>query len=146
MKQSIDEKLDELLDINNEAEEVGKETNKHLVPRDQNGRFAERKGEQQIDYKYTRNTLYGLVERGQDAIEGILDLAKESEHPRTYEVAGQLIKTVSETSEKLLQIQKMMDDLEDDRPRNQTTNQNLFVGSTAELQKLLKKQNAETKE
>ena len=146
MKQSIDEKLDELLDINNEAEEVVKETNRQLVPRDQNGRFTERKDEQQVDYKYTRNTLYGLVERGQDAIEGILDLAKESEHPRTYEVAGQLIKTVSETSEKLLQIQKMMDDLEDDRPKNQTTNQNLFVGSTAELQKLLKKQNAETKE
>ena len=72
-------------------------------------------------------------------IEGILDLAKESEHPRTYEVAGQLIKTVSETSEKLLQIQKMMNDLEDDRPKHQTTNQNLFVGSTTELQKLLKK-------
>ena len=138
MKQTIDDKLDELLDINNEAEEVVKETNKQLVPRDQNGRFTERKDEQQVDYKYTRNTLYGLVERGQDAIEGILDLAKESEHPRTYEVAGQLIKTVSETSEKLLQIQKMMDDLEDDRPKNQTTNQNLFVGSTAELQKLLK--------
>tara|TARA_X000000950_G_C13884684_1_gene648372 strand:+ start:426 stop:863 length:438 start_codon:yes stop_codon:yes gene_type:complete len=145
MKQSIDDKLDELLDINNEAEEVVKETNKQLVPRDQNGRFTERKDEQQVDYKYTRNTLYGLVERGQDAIEGILDLAKESEHPRTYEVAGQLIKTVSETSEKLLQIQKMMDDLEDDRPKNQTTNQNLFVGSTAELQKLLKN-NAKTEE
>ena len=145
MKQSIDEKLDELLDINNEAEEVVKETNKQLVPRDENGRFSERKSEQQVDYKYTRNTLYGLVERGQDAIEGILDLAKESEHPRTYEVAGQLIKTVSETSEKLLQIQKMMDDLEDERPKHQTTNQNLFVGSTAELQKLLKKQNAESK-
>ena len=146
MKKSIDEKLDELLDINNEAEEVVKETNKQLIPRDPSGRFTERKGEQQVDYKYTRNTLYGLVERGQDAIEGILDLAKESEHPRTYEVAGQLIKTVSETSEKLLQIQKMMDDLEDDKPKHQTTNQNLFVGSTAELQKLLKKQNAETKE
>lgn len=146
MKNTIDDRLDELLDINNEAEEVVKETNKQLVPRDPNGRFTERKDEQQVDYKYTRNTLYGLVERGQDAIEGILDLAKESEHPRTYEVAGQLIKTVSETSEKLLQIQKMMDDLEDDKPRNQTTNQNLFVGSTAELQKLLKKQNAETEE
>ena len=145
MKKTIDDKLDELLDINNEAEEVVKETNKQLVPRDQNGRFTERKDEQQVDYKYTRNTLYGLVERGQDAIEGILDLAKESEHPRTYEVAGQLIKTVSETSEKLLQIQKMMDDLEDDRPKNQTTNQNLFVGSTAELQKLLKN-NAKTEE
>ena len=145
MKQTIDDKLDELLDINNEAEEVVKETNRQLVPRDQNGRFTGRKDEQQVDYKYTRNTLYGLVERGQDAIEGILDLAKESEHPRTYEVAGQLIKTVSETSEKLLQIQKMMDDLEDDRPKNQTTNQNLFVGSTAELQKLLKN-NAKTEE
>ena len=145
MKQTIDDKLDELLVINNEAEEVVKETNRQLVPRDQNGRFTERKDEQQVDYKYTRNTLYGLVERGQDAIEGILDLAKESEHPRTYEVAGQLIKTVSETSEKLLQIQKMMDDLEDDRPKNQTTNQNLFVGSTAELQKLLKN-NAKTEE
>ena len=145
MKQTIDDKLDELLDINNEAEEVVKETNKQIVPRDQNGRFTERKDEQQVDYKYTRNTLYGLVERGQDAIEGILDLAKESEHPRTYEVAGQLIKTVSETSEKLLQIQKMMDHLEDDRPKNQTTNQNLFVGSTAELQKLLKN-NAKTEE
>ena len=145
MKQTIDDKLDELLDINNEAEEVVKETNRQLVPRDQNGRFTERKDEQQVDYKYTRNTLYGLVERGQDAIEGILDLAKESEHPRTYEVAGQLIKTVSETSEKLLQLQKMMDDLEDDRPKNQTTNQNLFVGSTAELQKLLKN-NAKTEE
>ena len=146
MKQSIDEKLDELLDINHEAEEVVKETNSYLVPRDSQGKFASRDKEQQIDYKYTRDTLYGLVERGQDAIEGILDLAKESEHPRTYEVAGQLIKTVSETSEKLLQIQKMMDDLEDERPRHQTTNQNLFVGSTAELQKLLKKSNAETKE
>ena len=145
MKQSIDEKLDELLDINNEAEEVVKETNKHLVPRNEKGQFTERKGEQQIDYKYTRDTLYGLVERGQDAIEGILDLAKESEHPRTYEVAGQLIKTVSETSEKLLQIQKMMDDLQDTKPKGNTTNQ-LFVGSTAELQKLLKKENAETKE
>ena len=145
MKKTIDEKLDELLDINHEAEEVVKETNSYLVPRDSQGKFASRDKEQQIDYKYTRDTLYGLVERGQDAIEGILDLAKESEHPRTYEVAGQLIKTVSETSEKLLQIQKMMDDLQDTKPTGNTTNQ-LFVGSTAELQKLLKKQNAETKE
>ena len=146
MKQPIDERLDELLDINHEAEKVVKKTNNYIVPRNNQGQFATRDKEQEIDYKYTRDTLYGLVERGQDAIEGILDLAKESEHPRTYEVAGQLIKTVSETSEKLLQIQKMMDDLEDERPKHQTTNQNLFVGSTAELQKLLKNSNAETKE
>ena len=139
MKQSIDEKLDELLDINNEAEEVVKETNKHLVPRDQNGRFAERKGEQQIDYKYTRNTLYGLVERGQDAIEGILDLAKESEHPRTYEVAGQLIKNVADVTEKLGDLQEKMKKLKEvpnSAPKNVTNA--LFVGSTAELQKMLK--------
>ena len=146
MKQTIEERLDDLLDINNEAEEVVKETNKQLVPRNEKGQFAERKGEQQVDYKYTRNTLYGLVERGQDAIEGILDLAKESEHPRTYEVAGQLIKTVSETSEKLLQIQKMMDDLEDDRPKHKTTNHHLFVGSTAELQQVVMTSDAEPKE
>ena len=144
MKQPIDERLDELLDINHEAEEVVKKTNNYIVPRNNQGQFATRDKEQEIDYKYTRDTLYGLVERGQDAIEGILDLAKESEHPRTYEVAGQLIKTVSETSEKLLQIQKMMDDLEDEKPRNQKTTNQLFIGSTAELQKLLKKQNAET--
>ena len=139
MKQTIDDKLDELLDINNEAEEVVKETNKQLVPRDQNGRFTERKDEQQVDYKYTRNTLYGLVERGQDAIEGILDLAKESEHPRTYEVAGQLIKTVSDVTQDLMRLQKNMKELnkvEDNAPKNVTNA--LFVGSTTELQKLIK--------
>ena len=132
----VDQKLDELLDIQGEIVQV----EKNLPTISSN---SQDKGS---DYKYSREIFYNLVERGQDAIEGILDLAKESEHPRTYEVAGQLIKTVSETSEKLLQIQKMMDDLEDDKPKNQTTNQNLFVGSTAELQKLLKKQNAKTEE
>ena len=139
MKQSIDDKLDELLDINNEAEEVVKETNKQLVPRDQNGRFTERKDEQQVDYKYTRNTLYGLVERGQDAIEGILEIAKESEHPRTYEVAGNLIKQVAEVTEKLGELQEKMKRLKEvpnTAPKNVTNA--LFVGSTAELQKMLK--------
>ena len=141
MKQSIDEKLDELLDINNEAEEVVKETNKHLVPRDQNGRFAERKGEQQIDYKYTRNTLYGLVERGQDAIDGILELSKETEHPRAYEVAGQLIKTVGETAEKLIDLQSKLKKLEGEEQKVGTQHNHLYVGSTSELQKFLKKKN-----
>ena len=98
------------------------------------------------DYEYSRANLYSLIEKGQEAINGIMEVAGEGGSPRAYEVAGQLIKTVSETSEKLLQIQKMMDDLEDERPKHQTTNQNLFVGSTAELQKLLKNSNAETKE
>ena len=91
------------------------------------------------DYEYQRQNFYSLVERGQDAIDGILDIAKESEHPRTYEVAGQLIKTVAEVTEKLGDIQEKMKKLKD-VPNNApkyVTNA-LFVGSTAELQKMLK--------
>ena len=137
MTKKVDEKLNDLLDINTSLKKETKAVPMIRPDKQQNI---------ETDYKYAREHLYDLIERGQDAIDGILDLSKETEHPRAYEVAGQLIKTVSETSEKLLQIQKMMDDLEDERPKNQTTNQNLFVGSTAELQKLLKKSNAETKE
>ena len=92
------------------------------------------------DYKYGRETLYGLVERGQDAIDGILDLCKETEHPRAYEVAGQLIKTVGDTAEKLLDLQKKIKDLEkDDEDKKIGTQHNhLYVGSTSELQKFLK--------
>ena len=91
------------------------------------------------DYAYQRQNFYSLVERGQDAIDGILDIAKESEHPRTYEVAGQLIKTVAEVTEKLGDLQEKMKKLKDvpnNAPKNVTNA--LFVGSTAELQKMLK--------
>ena len=92
------------------------------------------------DYKYSRENLYNLVERGQDALDGILQLAKETEHPRTYEVAGQLIKTVSEVSEKLLQQQEKMKKLGEETQKGPSkVENNLFVGSTAELQKLIKK-------
>ena len=99
----------------------------------------------EADYKYSRENFYNLVERGQDAITGILDLAKESEHPRTYEVAGQLIKTVSEVTERLADLQEKMKRLKevpDHAPRNVTNA--LFVGSTKELQALLKNQNEYT--
>ena len=91
------------------------------------------------DYKYSRENLYNLVERGQDAIDGILTLAKETEHPRTYEVAGQLIKNVGEVTEKLLELQEKMKKLGEETKKvpNKVEN-NLFVGSTAELQKLIK--------
>jgi len=92
-----------------------------------------------IDYKYSRENFYSLVERGQDAVTGILELAKESEHPRTYEVAGQLIKVVSEVTEKLADLQdkmKRLKEVPDHAPRNVTNA--LFVGSTKELQSLLK--------
>ena len=96
------------------------------------------------DYAYQRQNFYSLVERGQDAIEGILEIARESEHPRTYEVAGQLIKTVAEVTEKLGDLQEKMKKLKDvpnNAPKNVTNA--LFVGSTAELQRMLKgKKNA----
>mgnify|MGYP001495820135 FL=1 len=91
------------------------------------------------DFEYQRQNFYSLVEKGQDAIEGILDLARESEHPRTYEVAGQLIKNVAEVTEKLgdlhIKMQKLKE-LPDKGPKNVTNA--LFVGSTTELQKMLK--------
>ena len=94
------------------------------------------------DYKYQRENFYNLVERGSDAIEGILELAKEGEHPRAYEVAGNLIKQVAEVTEKLGDLQEKMRRLKevpDNAPKNVTNA--LFVGSTAELQKMLKKEN-----
>ena len=92
-----------------------------------------------IDYKYSRENFYNLIERGQDAITGILDLAKEQEHPRTYEVAGQLIKTVSEVTERLADLQEKMQKLKDvpDKGPSHVTNA-LFIGSTKELQALIK--------
>jgi len=91
------------------------------------------------DYKYQRENFYNLVERGQDAIEGILEIAKESDHPRTYEVAGNLIKQVAEVTEKLGDLQEKMRKLKEvpnSAPKSVTNA--LFVGSTAELQKMLK--------
>ena len=91
------------------------------------------------DYAYQRQNFYNLVEKGTDAIEGILELAKESEHPRTYEVAGNLIKQVAEVTEKLGDLQEKMKKLKevpDNAPKNVTNA--LFVGSTAELQKMIK--------
>ena len=98
-------------------------------------------GEEDIDndYKYQRENFYNLVERGSDAIEGILELAKEGEHPRAYEVAGNLIKQVAEVTEKLGDLQEKMRKLKEvpsNAPKNVTNA--LFVGSTAELQKMLK--------
>jgi len=96
-------------------------------------------GDVDTDYRYSRENFYNLIERGQDAITGILELAQESEHPRTYEVAGQLIKTVSEVTERLADLQEKMQRLKevpDHGPKNVTNA--LFVGSTKELQALLK--------
>ena len=94
------------------------------------------------DYEYTRGNLYSLIEKGQEAINGILELAQESEMPRAYEVAGQLIKNVADATDKLMELQKKLKDIEEDKPKGPTTvNNALFVGSTSELAKFLKQQN-----
>ena len=95
------------------------------------------------DYDYTRGNLYSLIEKGQEAINGILELAQESEMPRAYEVAGQLIKNVADATDKLMDLQKKLKDIEEERISKGPTNVTnaLFVGSTAELAKILKQQN-----
>jgi hypothetical protein len=92
------------------------------------------------DYEYTRANLYSLIEKGQEAINGIMELAGEGGSPRAYEVAGQLIKSVADTTDKLIDLQKKLKDVEEEtvKTTNNVTNNALFVGSTAELQKLLK--------
>ena len=92
------------------------------------------------DYNYQRENFYNLIERGQDAIDGILEVAKQSDHPRSYEVAGNLISQVADITEKLGKLQasmKRLKEVPNNAPKNVTNA--LYVGSTAELQKLLKK-------
>ena len=92
------------------------------------------------DYDYTRGNLYSLIEKGLEAINGIMEVAGETASPRAYEVAGQLIKSVADTTDKLADLHKKVKDIEADNPKTQNTvtNNALFVGSTAELQKMLK--------
>lgn len=95
----------------------------------------------QKDYEYTRANLYSLIEKGQEAINGIMEIAGEGGSPRAYEVAGQLIKSVSDTTDKLIDLQKKLKDVEESSNKttnNNTTNNAIFVGSTSELSKLLK--------
>ena len=129
----IDDKLNEVLGIAeepNELEVIQKETKDLVVPEDK---------DPDIDFETGRKNLYNLIDKGNEAIDGILNLAKEGEHPRAYEVAGQLIKTVSEVSQNLLDLQeklKKVKEVPDNGPKNVTNA--LFVGSTTELQKMLK--------
>ncbi len=92
------------------------------------------------DYEYTRGNLYSIIEKGQEAINGILELAQESEMPRAYEVAGQLIKSVSDATDKLMDLQKKLKDVEEETKQKgpSTVNNALFVGSTADLAKIIK--------
>ena len=92
------------------------------------------------DYEYTRANLYSIIEKGQEAINGIMEVAGESASPRAYEVAGQLIKSVADTTDKLMDLQKKVKEVDEDKKQttNNVTNNALFVGSTSELSKMLK--------
>ena len=115
---------------------------KPLVPRKE----EKDKADVDNDYKYSRENYYNLIERGQEAIEGILDVAREGQHPRAYEVAGALIKNVADTVDKLQDLQKKLKDLKElPKSANPQIKNALFVGSTAELQKMLKGKNENIK-
>ena len=92
------------------------------------------------DYDYTRGNLYSLIEKGQEAINGIMEVASETASPRAYEVAGQLIKSVADSTDKLMDLQKKVKEIDEDNPKmqNTVTNNALFVGSTSELSKMIK--------
>jgi len=131
----LEDRVNEILGIESKPPVEQKEF-KPLVPRVE----EKDKGDVDNDYKYSRENYYNLIERGQEAIQGILDIAKEGQHPRAYEVAGQLIGQVATTVDKLQDLQKKLKDLKElPKTANPQIKNALFVGSTAELQKMLKK-------
>ena len=128
------DKLDELLGIANGVVASTPSPTTPAIPRTQT------ENEDDDDFKYSRENLYHIIERGQDALDGILQVAKETDHPRAYEVAGQLLKTNADNAEKLVNLQTTKRKVtEVSGPKNVTNA--LFVGSTAELQKLIKDKN-----
>jgi hypothetical protein len=133
----LEDKVNEILGIDKkESTPVEQKQFKAPVPRKEDKQSADVDN----DYKYSRENYYNLIERGQEAIEGILDIAREGQHPRAYEVAGQLIGQVGQTVDKLQDLQKKLKDLKElPKTANQNIKNALFVGSTAELQKMLKK-------
>ena len=133
MTQKFD-KLDKTFNVTPEVEVMKEDA---VVKKEKPDRLT--KDDITRDYEYTRGNLYSIIEKGQEAIDGILELAQDSEMPRAYEVAGQLIKSVSDATDKLMDLQKKLKDVEEESSRRPTNVTNaLFVGSTAELQKLIK--------
>ena len=129
----LEEKVNEILGIEKQVEKVEKEF-KPLVPRTED----DKKEDIDNDYKYSRENYYNLIERGQEAIQGILDVAKEGQHPRAYEVALAGIKNVADTVDKLQDLQAKLKELKQlPKTSNANIKNALFVGSTAELQKML---------
>ena len=132
---TFENNMEDLFDIEVETTEI--EPSKPQPP------VKEEKDDQTKDYEYTRGSLYSLIDKGREALDGALEVAQESGHPRAYEVAVNAMKQVADATDKLLDLQKKMKDLEaptKNSVNNKTTN-NLFVGSTADLQKMLKQIN-----
>ena len=136
---NIDDKLNEVLNIAEEVLESKEEKNPLEIIKDKPVAIRTEGDDVETDFETGRGELYKLLEKGNEAIDGILSLAKEGEHPRAYEVAGQLIKTQSELAQNLLDLQdklKKIKDVKGEGPKNVTNA--LFVGSTTELQKMIK--------
>jgi hypothetical protein len=133
--------LNETFNVSSEIVEVDKDIENNLKKVEESTNKVD---DIKKDYEYTRGNLYSLIEKGQEAINGILELAQESEMPRAYEVAGQLIKNVADATDKLMDLQKKLKDMEEDKQVKGPTNVTnaLFVGSTAELSKILKNQSS----
>ena len=139
-------KLNKTFNVEVESEIVATETVPAAIEREKPPRLSQ--DDITKDYEYTRGNLYSIIEKGQEAIYGILELAQESEMPRAYEVAGQLIKSVSDATDKLMDLQKKLKEVEEEKESKgpTTVNNALFVGSTSELSKLLKANKAEQEE
>ena len=132
MINDIDENLDNILEIAENLPKVTRGVPPRVMP-EING------VEEDIDFRYTRENLYNLLERGQDAVEELLEIAKQSEHPRAFEVVGQLIGKLTETNKELMGLHKTKKELSIEKSGGDVNvNNAVFVGSTAELQKLLK--------
>ena len=130
------EDLDKALNIESSIVEVEKSSTSIDIPIDVS---SSRSDDIIKDYEYSRANLYSLIEKGQEAINGIMELAGEGGSPRAYEVAGQLIKSVGDVADKLIDLQKKVKEVEDDVSKTtNVTNNAVFVGSTTELSKLLK--------
>ena len=137
---NIDDKLNEVLNIAEDVLDKKEEKNPLEIVNEKPVPAVVPQADVDTDFDTGRGELYKLLEKGNQAIDGILALAKEGEHPRAYEVAGQLIKSVADTTDKLADLHKKVKDIEADNPKTQNTvtNNALFVGSTSELSKMLK--------
>jgi len=134
------DKIDETLNTTSETVDIQPIVEESAVTKPSENKDVQK------DYEYTRGNLYSLIEKGQETLNGIMDLADQTQSPRAYEVAGQIIKSVADTTDELLDLQKKLKDIDEEKKGpTSVTNNAMFVGSTAELQKMLKEMNKKSK-